>query len=308
MLKSDKLKEGFYEATIWIVVFTIGFVSLIVTLMTFATEMDYKFNGVKTVAVYDEIYGAQITTKTGEVIYVTVDKFMKNDFENEIVMYYFEDNPREAIILSAWQWWAVTFILFGFMIIISIIKIYKIFKSEKMLRTKFDYEKKEVSSEELAKILGENFAFHNKDLYEKHLDSIKFDSLKYTKVYSECEADAKRIIEEQEKIWQIGTVYIGAFPGSDVLTNTVRKLAYTDLPKYINNPMEFYDIVKQMDEKNPISEDKNIHIADTMIDTNVLPFAGRKNKLYLVVGKPSLCENVVLMPEWYYFREEIEVM
>ncbi len=305
--KSDKFKEAFYEITIWIVLFVIGVVCFVVTTMTLITEMNYVINGTKVIAEYDETFGARFVTKDGKEVYIETEKFMRTKYDDTFPMYYFEGKEYEAIMLSAWQWWVVVYTLFIALIAISVVKMYQNLRGEKMVRVKFNYEHKDVSSKELSKILIDNMSLHNKELYEKHLDSIKFDTIKYQASYDSFKESAMSVINEQEKIWKIGSVHIGVLLGDDKPNNEIRRIAYTDGMKHYQDPHAFYELVKTQDEAK-ILEDKSIHIANTLVCNEQLPFAGNGNRFYLVVAKYSLCENVLLMPEWYYFKEEIEAM
>lgn len=305
MPKKETFKERLLEESIWIML--VLFFGLITIWATFniITELNYYFNGVKCegkltsdgTIVRFEVEGKEYDIDVTDVIY--------QEGKDILDVYYFPGKEDRAIVLTSWKWWVLSYTITLPFVVWGAIMLYKNFRKRRIVKQKFQYEKREVDNEERGRLIYAEFASHNKNLYEKHETNPSFETIKYKKEYDSNSEIAKEIIVEQDKLWKVGTVYLGVVGTEKVLTNGVHRVVYTSSDKYLKDPGSFLKIAR---DGSVQSNGTDIFVTCTIVEKEKLPFGGEKNDFYLVVAKPGLCKYAILLPEWYYLKEEVEVM
>lgn len=293
------IRERLREQAVWIMfIIVFGFI-IIWSTYVLCYELNYYFNGEHIDAVVNKKTSMAEFIKDDEFYEINISQMAYSSHNGHVTVYYFPGREKEGILLTTWKWWVMVYGMALFFVGWSIRSLYGEFRKKRIIVQKFSYEKKQVSGEELGRILTEDFVRHNKDLYEKHIENLKAETISYKKQYATFEALARNIIAEQEKIWKVGTVYLGILEDN----NAVCRVAYTDNKRLLKNPDEF---LKLLDSGFDNISSSDVHVMYTIVEKDKLP---RDDMRYvLVVAKPGLCEYAVLLPAWYYFKEEIEVL
>ena len=257
--------------------------------------------GVKVEATVTKDMSAIYYDEQGERYTIGLSEYMiPRGTKDTINLYYLKNNPQDAIVLSSWLWWIFCFALCLFFIIWPSTKLYKGFRKEKLIRSNVVYEKKHLEGKEIGKFLKENMSYYSRDLYERHISIAKEDTIKIPKAASEEE---RMLLEEQERIWKVASVYLAVFRGEEELNEGIRKVVFTNADKYISDPQLFYEDVINTED---ISDLKFTYEMKTYICPDMLPDKGKGNRFYLVIAKPGISEYALMLPEWYYMKEELE--
>ena len=299
--KKLTLKEKIREESIWIMLFLFfGFLTVWTT-VKLVNEMKYLVSGKKVVADYDKkTVTATFISDEGETVSIDVSDFIiPRGTKDRITLYYIKGQESSAIVMSPFAWWILCYLMSLTFVVWASVMLYRNFRGRKLIKQKHTYDKKQVDSVTAGRSLMENLPLYSKDIYDRHLEAIREDTVKLTKNAS---PEVPEIVAEHEKLWKVGTVYLAVVKEETPLKNGVCTVVFTIADRYIRDPYGFYETVKANDYMNQ----KGVYEAQAVIDVSKLPFLGSSNRLYLVLAKPGLCRYALFLPEWYYMKEELE--
>ena len=299
--KKETLKEKLREESIWIMlVLFFGFI-LVWTIITFSKEMRYVLFGKSVNAVYTNDGRAVFRDKDDKIYSIGLSDFLiPKGTKDNITLYYFEGEEAKAIVISPWQWWLLCFGMCIFFVAWGCRMLYKNFRKERLIKSNYVYEKKNLNGEEIGRCLVDNMSYYGNDLYERHKVIENNDIIKVPK---NAAPEVMALLAEQDKIWRVGTIYLALFREEGALTDGIRSIIFTNASVYLKNPIFFREDVMKTDDVTTL---RSTYEADTYIKCDMLPFRGEKNRFYLVIAKPGICEYALMLPEWYYMKEELE--
>ncbi len=294
------LKDKLREESIWIALLIIFGATLLVGITIIAKEVKYYAKGESAVATRIED-GAKLQYEIDGNIYKINARSVFSQSGDTVKVYYFKGEEADAIVMSNLEWWILSIIIPLMVVVLSVLSLYKGLRKRKMVRQKYDYEKKKLTSEELGKILFENHIVHQKNLFEKHLENEEFETIKNNKSFGDIE---KEILEEQSKIWKVGSIYLAVIRNYKTDSEYHVKVYFTDSVRYLKDPYLLNDMVNKPDMDGL----EDIYECYAIADKNMVGRLLEDNKFFWVVAKPGLVKNCVLLPEWYYMWEELEAM
>jgi len=292
-------KERCREESIWIALLIIFGITLIAAFLVLRNELYYYFNANKTVGtisddgkliVFYDKDNVEHNIKTGSV-FVSENKKTVN-------VYYFDGDTGNAMVVSNISWYLMSL---GIPLLIVVLSIYKLIVNlgpDKKKRKDKKIKRNLLDSLELGKILTENYTYHQRDIYEKHLDNLKFDTIIKNKKQKGDVELIDKIISIQDKIWRVSSVYLGIIKDYTKGESGIFDVYFTNDPKFLKDPKA---MLEELDSVN-------VYKAKALIDARILPFGGQECEFYWVLSKPGLVEEAIMLPEWYYKFEEMQAM
>ena len=308
-------KVSYKEETIWKMLIIVSAFVMFLSGYLMVKQIYYKHFG-KCIEMEYSGYNVKIQDAEGRSYSVDVVGTPVVIKDGKIRIYYFEGKEDKAIAYMNPLFDGGAFIIFTVLLCVSAFRIYRYHNPKVHSFNRSKYEKKEQEASQLAETVKTARVRIRKMLAQRDAQKRQRDCILLNKVPASEQEFINEFVKNQDKAFAKGDLYIGEIIKSPEKKGFKTLVCITGEEKYFENPLLLRDAVEEavaeyasdIDKCTKLVKVKDMYFAGVVYQPSVCPALVREHQIYYFAANPAMNDYAVMLPAWYYSKEDFEYL